>query len=130
MRGLQGEAFGDSSTARTEAPDDDDEFRMDVEADLGDVVANGVVVGDILSSADVDSEVRTGTKSEPEEVCPLALESDTALLRDLLLAEDSTDAKAEELVFCCDRIMFCGAGGAAGVDGGVASSVARDNVGD
>ena len=130
MPGLEGEAFADSSTARTEVPEDDDEFKIDVEADLGDVVANGVVVGDILSSADVDSEVITSTKSEPEEVCPLALESDTALLRDLLLAEDSTDAKAEELVFCCDRIMFCGAGGAAGVDGGVASSVARDNVGD
>ena len=129
MRGLEAKAFGDNSTARTEAPDEDDEFRMDVEADLGEATANGVVVGDILSSADVDSDVITGTK--PEAVCPLALESDTALFRDLLLAEDRTDAKAEELVFCCDRIMFCGAGGAAaaGVDGG-ASSEARDNVGD
>ena len=128
MRGLEAETFGDSSTARTEAPDDDDEFRMDVEADLGEAAANGGVVGDSLSSADVDSDVITGTKLET--VCPLALESDTALLRDLLLAEDSTDAKAEELVFCCDRIMLCGAGGAtAGVDG-VASSEARDNVGD
>ena len=129
MPGLEGGALGDSSTARREAPEDDDEFRMDVEADLGEAAANGVVVGDILSSADVDSEVITSTKSEPEEVCPLALESDTALLRDLLLAEDSTDAKAEELVFCCDRIMFCGACGAAGVDG-VVSSGARDNLGD
>ena len=129
MPGLEGEAFGHSSTARTEAPDDDDEFRMDVEADLGDVAANSVEVGDILSSADVDSDVITGTKPEPEPFCPRALESDTALLRDLLLAEDSTNAKAEELVLCCDRIMFCGACGAAGVDG-VVSSGARDNVGD
>ena len=125
--GLEGEVYGGSSTARTEASDDD-EFKMDAEADLGEAAVNGVAIGDILSSADVDSEAITATAPELGEVWLLAFESDTALLRDLLLAEDSTDAKAEELVFCCDRILFC-AGGAAGVAGGICSEP-RDNVGE
>ena len=115
--GLEGEVQGDSSTARTEVSDED-EFRTDVEVDLGETAVNGVEIGDILSNADVDSETLTGTEPELGEAWLLAFESDTALLSDLLLAEDSTDANAEELVFCCDKILFC-AGGAAGVDGDI-----------
>ena len=122
-----GDADGESSTARREleATETGDELD-EVDAELGEVEATGVWDGDMLSRADVDKNAGgaddlCATRHGDDAVT--ADESDTALVNDLLLAEERTEAKADELVFCWDRIRSHGGVGGRDTCGTDAGSV-------